>query len=128
MRYNNFPQAELKCPCGCDGEMSHEFMRDVVVPMRSELGFSFIIPRGGAYRCAEYDGKVNGAHQGHALDVLTNSRQRYKILNWLFIRNHNIEVGNLKGKKVTRMGINNGSIHFDDRDSGKSTYVIWDYY
>jgi len=128
--WDHFPQHELDCPCGCDGRMSNEFMDDVVVPMRKALGFVFVIPNGGAYRCADYDGKDNGAHQGHALDVVANSRQKFLILDWIFKRNHRIDNGTLRGRKITRIGINRGSIHFDDmiESEGKDCAVIWDYY
>jgi len=127
--YPKFPQHELDCPCGCDGRMDDEFMTEIAVPMRLDLGFVFVIPRGGAYRCEEYDGKY-GAHQGFAIDTLCNSKKRFKIVEWLFYRNFRIDNGEIKGRKVTRIGINNGSIHFDflQEDSGKATEVMWDYY
>ncbi len=126
--YPNFPQHELDCGCGCDGRMDDRFMLEVVVPMRQELGFPFTIPKGGAYRCAEYDRKENGAHEGRALDVLCNSRRRYLIIEWLMARNMRIKRGEQQGRLVTRIGINNGSIHFDDRENNKATNVMWDYY
>lgn len=130
MGYKYFSTKELACPCGCNGTISQEFMEDIVIPMRKQLGFAFTVPKGGAYRCEAYDGKSNGAHQGHALDILTNSRQRYQIIEWIMRRNTRIDKGILRGRKVTRIGINNGSIHIDDMQSedGKATDVMWDYY
>jgi len=128
--WEHFPQHELDCPCGCDGRMDSYFMDDVVVPMRKSLGFSMAIPKGGAYRCEYYDGKPGGAHQGRAIDIICSSRERFLIIDWLIRRNIRIDNGNLRGRKVTRIGINNGSIHIDDADSdyGKSEMVVWDYY
>lgn len=128
--YPNFKQHELDCPCNCDGRMDDTFMLDVIVPMRQQLGFAITIPRGGAYRCEEYDKKPNGAHQGHAMDILCNSRRRFMIVDWLIRRNYRIDIGQESGKKVTRIGINNGSIHIDDmqREDGKDDLVMWDYY
>jgi hypothetical protein len=108
--------------------MDDKFMLNVVVPMRLELGFPFTIPRGGAYRCKEYDGKY-GAHQGHAIDVIANSRRRFLIIDWLIRRNVMIDLNQIDGEKVTRIGVNNGSIHFDDLQSDKKDVeVMWDYY
>ena len=112
---------ELACPCGCDGQMNHSFMQDTAVPMRMDLGFPFQIPSGGAYRCKEYDGKY-GAHQGFALDVICNSKQRFDIIEWIFEYNCYIKLKLIEGTPITRIGINNGSIHFDNltQDSGKA--------
>ena len=109
--------------------MDPDFMLEIVVPMRLELGFSFVIPKGGAYRCSDYDGKY-GAHQGHALDIICNSRQRHRITTWLMYRNFRIDRGEITGRKVTRIGNNRGAIHIDDLQSedGKDVDVIWDYY
>ncbi len=129
--YQYFDQdTELGCPCGCDGRMNNYFMSEIIVPMRKELDFPFTIPSGGAYRCEDYDDK-KGAHQGHALDILCSSRQRSRIIAWLEHRNFRIDRGELLGRKVTRIGINNGSIHIDDLqegEMGKSANVVWDYY
>ena len=129
MSYQYFLDSELNCPCGCSGKMSHSFMSEVIVPMRQELGFSFVVPKGGAFRCEDYDGKY-GAHQGHALDIICTSRQRSRITTWLMYRNFRIDRGEITGRKVTRIGNNNGSIHIDDlqADEGKDIEVIWDYY
>lgn len=128
--WDYFPPNELSCPCGCGGLMDSYFMDDVVVPMRKALGFSMVIPKGGAYRCEDYDGKKGGAHQGRALDILCNSHQRFLIIDWIIRRNIRIDNGKLRGRKITRIGINNGSIHIDDADTdfGKTECVIWDYY
>ena len=126
--YPSFSQHELDCPCGCDGRMDDEFMTDVIVPMRMELGFPFIISKGGAYRCADYDGNKN--HEGHALDFRANSRQRWMVIDWIEKRNRRIDMGHEHGKKVTRIGINKTTIHIDDMQSidGKYEMVIWTYY
>ena len=127
--YTNFPQHELNCPCGCGGLMDETFMNAVVVPMRLDLGFPFVVPKGGAYRCRNYDGKY-GAHQGFALDIICNSRERFKILEWIFEYNSEFKQGWIDGPMVTRIGINNGSIHIDalQHGDGKSVEVVWDYY
>ena len=126
--YPNFLQEELDCPCGCNGRMDDEFMLGVVVPMRLELGFPFAIPKGGAYRCKDYDGNLN--HEGHALDFKANPRQRWKVIEWIMKRNTLIDLNKIEGKKITRIGINRTTIHIDDMqpESGKAPMVIWDYY
>jgi len=107
--------------------MSQEFMLTIVVPMRLSLGFPFVIPDGGAYRCEEYDEKPNGEHQGEAIDIICNSSMRFAILEWIFEHNFKVKRGEIEARPITRIGINNGSIHIGFRQT-KDQRVVWAYY
>lgn len=74
MDYEFFSHKELMCRCGCEREeMDSYFMDSVIVPLRSMLGFPFIVASG--FRCPKYNDKISttgkdGPHTtGRAIDI-----------------------------------------------------------
>lgn len=113
----NFSKSEFLCPCGkCDGgTMSPAFIAKLQ-SLREKSGVGMTVISG--FRCPAHNKKEGGATaslhlEGRACDVLCASdRDRLALVRYA------IDVG-LRG-----IGINNGSIHFDDRETG----AIWTYY
>jgi len=118
----DFDAAEFACPCGkCDkGIMSPIFMQKVQ-RFRTVYGKPLRPVRGGGFRCKAHNAAIGGADDsfhvlGRAVDFEVphdSDAERYQMLRIAF----SIFGG---------VGINNGSIHVDDRDQARAR--AWDYY
>lgn len=117
---DHFDASEFVCPCGkCDGgRMSPRFM-EKLEKFRMIYGKPVRIVPGGGFRCVAYEKKNGrsgkGMHpQGRAADFeVLSDADRYQALRIAF----SIFGG---------VGVNNGSIHVDDRDAAAAR--CWTYY
>lgn len=116
----HFDASEFLCPCGSctGGKMSPTFMAKLE-KFRGIYGKPVKIVPGGGFRCVAYEKKNgrsgNGMHpQGRAADFeVLSDADRYQALRIAFAIFGGI-------------GINNGSIHVDDRDAAAAR--SWTYY
>ena len=117
MHYPFFKHKELACPCCNKSEMDENFM-ERIIQLRIKLGWSFVVPDGGAYRCEKYEPNDSEHKLGKGIDIITNSSQRFQLVDAA------IRAG------FGRIGINNGSIHIGaaTNTDGKAQFVMWDYY
>ena len=120
MLTEHFSAAEFLCPCGqCDGgRMSPTFMAKLE-KFRQIYGKPVKVVEGGGFRCVAWEKKHkrvgHGMHpQGRACDFeVPSDADRYQALRIAF----SIFGG---------IGVNNGSIHVDDRDAAAAR--CWTYY
>lgn len=81
--YPYFTEKEMSCNCGCGGLPQDSFMQ-ILVTMREEAGFPFIISSG--YRCPVYNSQVSdsgftGPHTlGLAADVRLYGERALKFI------------------------------------------------
>lgn len=116
-----FTEDELKCKCGCNQNLITPSFLDKLDRIREECGFPFRVT--SAYRCPPHNNNISstgltGPHTtGRAIDIATNSRQKFKIM----------EAARREG--ITRFGIAKGFIHIDDltTQDGFDEEVIWTY-
>jgi len=83
-RYLFFSNKELKCHCGkCSfgqNDMDPFFMSKLI-ELRMDAGFPF--PATSAFRCIDYDKKLNGSgihSAGHAIDIAVYGHRAYWII------------------------------------------------
>lgn len=125
--YPYFTQSEMRCRCGnCEGLPTFDFM-DILVTVREEAGFPFIVS--SAYRCPEYNalvsnGSLDGPHvRGVAVDILVRGEHALRL----------IVIGQKHG--MTGFGIkqhgnyNNRFLHLDtlSREEGFQRPFVWTY-
>ncbi len=116
----HFLASEFHCPCGaCDGGKMSPIFIAKLQKFRTTFNRPVKIVHGGGFRCVAYE-RSNGRSgkgmhpQGRAVDFeCLSDSDRYQALRIAF----SIFGG---------VGINNGSIHVDDRDAAAAR--SWTYY
>lgn len=117
-----FREEEFLCPCGSPQcvkvDMNQAFIGKLH-RFREMLGMPVVVLKGGGFRCKAYNAHVGGAPEsfhltGRAADILApDDHTRYLMLRIAY----SIFGG---------VGINNGSIHLDDRNMAQPR--SWTYY
>ncbi len=118
---NNFSRYEFSCPCGCGFDTVDVELLEVAQRMRDHWDCRVdITPSGGACRCAQYNGSIEGHTKsrhlrGQAMDFIVDyNRISPRVVQRTLRQWYRDKYGIGKGKNFT---------HFDVRP-----YVSeWDY-
>jgi zinc D-Ala-D-Ala carboxypeptidase len=123
----NFSDQELRCKCGCKGNlMDQAFLDEVLQPIRDEFGRPMLLT--SAYRCPEYNDFVSstgrtGPHTtGRAVDVLVSGPDAHFLIELAF------DFG-VRGIGIMQRGPHKKRyLHLDnlDQQSGPRPF-IWSY-
>lgn len=120
--YPHFSRHELRCKCGCDGDMDDTFMA-IMERIRADIG---PLKVSSAYRCPDYNEKVShtgraGPHTtGRAIDILISGEKAFHLIDSA------LEYG-MTGIGISQKGPHASRfVHLDNLE-GETRPWVWSY-